>query len=215
MIDDLITKGVDEPYRMFTSRAEYRILLRQNSADLRLTPKGYEIGLADEKRMKRVERKADIISELVKFFKKESISPDEINSLLDEKNTSRLSQKIKVETVLSRPQIQLNDLIANVDRIADFVNSFDKSIIAECIEESEILVKYGRYIEKEIDMAGRLNKLEGLKLDPDIDYFKIAALSYEAREKLSKIRPATLGQALRISGVSPADASVLVVYMGR
>ncbi len=215
LIDDLITKGVDEPYRMFTSRAEYRILLRQSSADLRLTPKSYEIGLADEKRMKRVERKAEIISGLVKFFKKESISPDEINSLLDEKNTSKLSQKIKIETVLSRPQIQLNDLIANVDRIADFVNSFDKSIIAECIEESEILVKYGRYIEKEIDMAGRLNKLEGLKLDPDIDYFKIAALSYEAREKLSKIRPATLGQALRISGVSPADASVLVVYMGR
>ncbi len=215
LIDDLITKGVDEPYRMFTSRAEYRILLRQSSADLRLTPKSYEIGLADEKRMKRVERKAEIISGLVKFFKKESISPDEINSLLDEKNTSKLSQKIKIETVLSRPQIQLNDLIANVDRIADFVNSFDKSIIAECIEESEILVKYGRYIEKEIDMADRLNKLEGLKLDPDIDYFKIAALSYEAREKLSKIRPATLGQALRISGVSPADASVLVVYMGR
>jgi tRNA uridine 5-carboxymethylaminomethyl modification enzyme len=215
LIDDLITKGVDEPYRMFTSRAEYRILLRQSSADLRLTPKGYEIGLADKKRMKRVEQKAEIISGLVKFFKKESISPDEINSLMEEKNTSRLSQKIKIETVLSRPQIQLNDLIANVDRIADFVNSFDKSIIAECIEESEILVKYGRYIEKEIDMASRLNKLEDLKLDPDIDYFKIVALSYEAREKLTKIKPATLGQALRISGVSPADASVLVVYMGR
>jgi tRNA uridine 5-carboxymethylaminomethyl modification enzyme len=215
LIDDLITKGVDEPYRMFTSRAEYRILLRQSSADLRLTPKGYEIGLADKKRMKRVEQKAEIISGLVKFFKKESISPDEINSLMEEKNTSRLSQKIKIETVLSRPQIQLNDLIANVDRIADFVNSFDKSIIAECIEESEILVKYGRYIEKEIDMASRLNKLEDLKLDPGIDYFKIVALSYEAREKLTKIKPATLGQALRISGVSPADASVLVVYMGR
>jgi tRNA uridine 5-carboxymethylaminomethyl modification enzyme len=215
LIDDLITKGVDEPYRMFTSRAEYRILLRQNSADLRLTPLGYEIGLADENRMKRVERKNEIISELVRFFKKESISPDEVNELLDEKSTSRLTQKVKIETLLSRPQIQLSDLTSNVDRISEFVNSYDESFLSECLEEAEILVKYGRYIEKEKEMAGRLNKLEGLKLDPGIDYFKIGALSYEAREKLSKIRPATLGQALRISGVSPADASVLAVYMGR
>jgi tRNA uridine 5-carboxymethylaminomethyl modification enzyme len=215
LIDDLITKGVDEPYRMFTSRAEYRILLRQNSADLRLTPLSYEIGLAGEKRMKRVERKTEIISELVRFFKKESISPDEINDLLDKKGTSRLSQKVRIESLLSRPQIRLSDLTANVSRIAGHVDTYDETFISECLEEAEILVKYGRYIEKEKEMAGRLNKLEGLKLDPDIDYFKISALSYEAREKLSKIKPATLGQALRISGVSPADASVLAVYMGR
>jgi len=215
LIDDLITKGVDEPYRMFTSRAEYRILLRQNSADLRLTPLSYKIGLAGENRMKRVERKTEIISELVRFFKKESIRPDEINELLDEKGTSRLSQKVRIESLLSRPQIRLSDLTANVGRIADYVDTYDETFISECLEEAEILVKYGRYIEKEKEMAGRLNKLEGLKLDPDIDYFKISALSYEAREKLSKIRPATLGQALRISGVSPADASVLAVYMGR
>jgi tRNA uridine 5-carboxymethylaminomethyl modification enzyme len=215
LIDDLITKGVDEPYRMFTSRAEYRILLRQNSADLRLTPLSYEIGLAGENRMKRVERKTEIISELVRFFKKESISPDEINDLLDKKGTSRLSQKVRIESLLSRPQIRLSDLTANVSRIAGHVDTYDESFISECLEEAEILVKYGRYIEKEKEMAGRLNKLEGLKLDPDIDYFKISALSYEAREKLSKIKPATLGQALRISGVSPADASVLAVYMGR
>jgi tRNA uridine 5-carboxymethylaminomethyl modification enzyme len=215
LIDDLITKGVDEPYRMFTSRAEYRILLRQNSADLRLTPLSYEIGLAGENRMKRVERKTEIISELVRFFKKESISPDEINDLLDKKGTSRLSQKVRIESLLSRPQIRLSDLTANVSRIAGHVDTYDETFISECLEEAEILVKYGRYIEKEKEMAGRLNKLEGLKLDPDIDYFKISALSYEAREKLSKIKPATLGQALRISGVSPADASVLAVYMGR
>ena len=215
LIDDLITKGVDEPYRMFTSRAEYRILLRQNSADLRLTPMSYEIGLADDERMKRVERKTKIITELVNSFKKESISPDEVNVLLEEKGTSKLSQKIKIETLLSRPQIKLRDLTENVKRVAEITGKYDESFIGECLEEAEILVKYGRYIEKEKEMAGRLNKLEGLKLDPDIDYFKISALSYEAREKLSKIRPETLGQALRISGVSPADASVLAVYMGR
>ena len=215
LIDDLITKGVDEPYRMFTSRAEYRILLRQNSADLRLTPMSYEIGLADDERMKRVERKTKIITELVNSFKKESISPDEVNVLLEEKGTSKLSQKIKIETLLSRPQIKLKDLTENVKRVAEITGKYDESFIGECLEEAEILVKYGRYIEKEKEMAGRLNKLEGLKLDPDIDYFKISALSYEAREKLSKIRPETLGQALRISGVSPADASVLAVYMGR
>ena len=165
--------------------------------------------------MKRVELKSMIIADLVKFFRKESISPNEINSLLDKKNTSRLTQKVKIETLLSRPQIQLSDLYANVERISEFIDSFNESFISECLEEAEILVKYGRYIEKEKEMAGRLSKLEGLKLGPDIDYFKIAALSYEAREKLSKIKPATLGQALRISGVSPADASVLAVYMGR
>ena len=215
LIDDLITKGVDEPYRMFTSRAEYRILLRQNNADLRLTPKANILGLASQKRMDLVIRKLDGISRLVKFIQGTSIAPDEINTLLENKKSSLLPQKMKLEKVLLRPQIRLFEIVEHWDILKEYVRFLDKEIYDDVILETEIQLKYGRYLEKEKDLADRMGNLEHLTLDEDIDYFKFDSLSYEAREKLSKIKPRTLGQAARISGVSPADISVLTVFLGR
>ena len=215
LIDDLITKGVDEPYRMFTSRAEYRILLRQNNADIRLTPKSYEIGLASKERFERVNLKSEIIVKIINFLKKESVKPETVEQMLISKETQPISQKVKIASLLLRPQITIFNLIENIKRLSDFISSFNDDIVIDCLEEAEILLKYGRYIEKEQELADKLNRLENYKLDYDFDYNKLTALSYEAREKLTNIRPRTIGQASRIAGVSPSDISVLTVYLGR
>jgi len=213
LIDDLITKGVDEPYRMFTSRAEFRILMRQDNADLRLTPRAYEIGLASEERMELVKNKLEKTSLLENFLKQNSISPEEINHILEENNTNPLKHKVKLSTVLLRPQINMEHLIKANEPLRNFIrqNNLDEEIV----EETEIFVKYEGYISKEKEMADKLAKLENIPLKPDFDYFSLKSLSYEAREKLDKIRPKTIGQASRISGVSPSDINILAVFIGR
>ncbi len=214
LIDDLITKGVDEPYRMFTSRAEYRILLRQDNADLRLTSKGFEIGLASKERMNKVDQKISEINRIIKFIKKENVSPEDINSILIKKNTKEINQKVKISNLLLRPQIEISDLITNIPKFSNFISSFNKDI-SESIEEVEILIKYEGYINREKDIVNKLSKLENIELHENFDYQSLKSISFEAREKLSKIRPRTIGQAARISGVSPADISVLAVFLGR
>ena len=213
LIDDLITKGVDEPYRMFTSRAEYRILLRQDNADLRLTPIGHEIGLADQARMDRVLKKEHHLKDIIKYCKKQSVSPDEVNHLLTEMDTDPLRQKVKIDTLLLRPQVHFKDLISVVPHLSAFLQGIE-NINEEIIEQAEIRIKYQGYIYKERDLANKLGRLENLIIKNDIDYSQLTSLSFEAREKLSKIQPRTIGQAARISGVSPADISVLAIYLG-
>ncbi len=215
LIDDLITKGTNEPYRMFTSRAEYRILLRQDNADSRLTPKANEIGLVTSERKNLLNEKQNNISELFKFIEKFKVEPEQINALLIEKETSPIDQKVTLKQLLSRPQIFINDLINNIDVFRDFVKS---NIIIEkedSLEEVEILTKYEGYISKEQDLAEKIGRLEELNINENLDYYKLTSLSSEAREKLNKIKPRTIGQASRISGVSPSDISVLIVYLGR
>ncbi len=214
LIDDLITKGVDEPYRMFTSRAEYRILLRQDNADLRLTHKGFEIGLASKERKKRVDQKLSEINMIIKFIKTENVSPGDINNILVKKNTKEINQRVKISSLLLRPQIEISDLITNIPKFSNFITSFNKDI-SESIEEVEILIKYDGYINKEQEIANKLSKLENIELHENFDYQSLKSISFEAREKLSKIKPRTIGQAARISGVSPADISVLAVFLGR
>lgn len=212
LIDDLVTKGTEEPYRMFTSRAEYRTLLRQDNADLRLTPLSYRLGLASQQRMDRVlekQRKTDLF---IDHLKKSSIKPEEVNWILKSKNSALISQSMKMFKIAARPQLDFND-IKQFPGIADFieVNQIDE----EVIEQTEIHVKYSGYIEKEKNSADKLQRLENIKIPGSFDYSKIHSISFEAREKLSDIRPATVSQASRISGVSPSDISVLLVYMGR
>lgn len=214
LIDDLITKSVDEPYRMFTSRAEYRILLRQDNADARLTEKGYEIGLATEERVNKYKEKYNRIDELVSFLKSNSISPERINNLLESKGTPGISNRMRISQIITRPQINLRDIIEIIPELKcryDFSLESDKNVI----EEAEIIVKYEGYIEKEREVANKLNRLEDVKLNPNFDYYSLNSLTMEAREKLTKHRPKTLGQASRISGISPADISVLAVFLGR
>ncbi|MCF8386444.1 MAG: tRNA uridine-5-carboxymethylaminomethyl(34) synthesis enzyme MnmG [Bacteroidales bacterium] len=213
LIDDLITKGVDEPYRMFTSRAEFRILLRQDNADLRLTERSHKLGLASDDRMRRVEQKRKEIDQIVKFIKKESAIPEELNPVLKNRNTKELPQKNKLDTILLRPQISINDLIIGSKKLRNFIDHLKPD--KESVEEAEIQVKYEGYIKKEKEMAGKLNSLEDFILKDNFDFHALKSLSFEAREKLNRIRPKTLGQASRISGVSPADISVLRVYLGR
>ncbi|MCD4665925.1 MAG: tRNA uridine-5-carboxymethylaminomethyl(34) synthesis enzyme MnmG [Bacteroidales bacterium] len=215
LIDDLIAKGVDEPYRMFTSRAEYRILLRHNNADIRLTAKGYEIGLASQTRLERVNEKIEIIESIIKFLRNESIAPETANQMLIDKESQPIVQKVKIASLLLRPQVSISDLKEYVETVTEFIQNIKFEYLDECMEEAEILIKYDSYIDREKEIAKRLNKLEGLKINYDLDYHKLISLSFEAREKLSKIRPQTIGQASRISGVSPADISVLAVYLGR
>jgi tRNA uridine 5-carboxymethylaminomethyl modification enzyme len=215
LIDDLITKGVDEPYRMFTSRAEYRILLRQDNADMRLTPLGHSLGLINDERIQKVNRKAAVIDDIRKYLKKESVSPDEINNYLKSVGSTPLPQKVKMESLLLRPGISLDGLIKHISTLSNFINSLENYHKDEILEETEILVKYDNYIQKEQEIANKISKLENITLHDNFDYQSLKSLSYEAREKLSKIRPKTIGQASRISGVSPSDISVLVVYLGR
>ena len=212
LIDDLITKGTEEPYRMFTSRAEFRTLLRQDNADYRLTPKGYEIGLASEKQLRRMEYKFNESEKMVDFFKETSISPEEANPILIEKGSSTMSQSDKMFKVFSRPQIELEDFI-RFDKVKNYIN--DNNLDDEIVEQAEIQVKYSGYIEKERNNAEKLIRLEDIKIPENFDYNKIKSMSIEAKQKLSKIRPITISQASRISGVSPADVSVLLIHMGR
>jgi len=215
LIDDLVTKGVDEPYRMFTSRAENRILLRQNNADLRLTPKSFAIGLASQERMDRVDAKRNLISVLLDVLRKESVDPDEINAFLGAKSTAELTQKTRLLSLLLRPQISIDDVVKHAVSLRQCLSGVDERIGHECLEETEILVKYQGYILKEQEIADKLARLEDLPLRLNFDYHQLTSLSYEAREKLNRIKPATIGQAARISGISPADISILTVFLGR
>jgi tRNA uridine 5-carboxymethylaminomethyl modification enzyme len=214
LIDDLITKGTDEPYRMFTSRAEYRLLLRQDNADLRLTPVSHSLGLASAERLENVSRKYGRIGNLLKFLKNEKISPEQINPVLEGNGTPAITQNVKFAEILLRPQISISDLIKGIETVGNYVDHIGP-ITDEELEETEIQVKYESYIEKEQEVADKLSRFESMLLHEDFDYKKITSLSYEAREKLSRVRPGTIGQASRISGVSPADISVLIVFLGR
>lgn len=212
LIDDLITKGTEEPYRMFTSRAEYRTLLRQDNADFRLTPKSFDIGLASEKRLKRMEEKQSKAENFVSFFKDTSVKPEEINPVLESKDSSLMKQSDKMFKIFARPNITIDDM-RKVSSVEAYIQ--DHNLDNEVIEQAEIQVKYSGYIEKEKNNADKLNRLENIKIPQNFDYSKLKSMSFEAREKLSKIQPVTISQASRISGVSPSDISVLLVYMGR
>ncbi|MBQ0909836.1 tRNA uridine-5-carboxymethylaminomethyl(34) synthesis enzyme MnmG [Flavobacterium sp. F-328] len=212
LIDDLITKGTEEPYRMFTSRAEYRTLLRQDNADFRLTPMSYEIGLASEARLRRMEHKLNESEKMVAFFKETSVSVSEANPILESKNTALISQGDKMFKVFSRPQIDLEDIM-KFGKVQEYVQ--ENELDQEILEQAEIQVKYSGYIEKERNNADKLTRLEDVKIPENFDYEKIKSMSIEAKQKLSKIRPVTISQASRISGVSPSDISVLLIYMGR
>ncbi|WP_291103608.1 MULTISPECIES: tRNA uridine-5-carboxymethylaminomethyl(34) synthesis enzyme MnmG [unclassified Flavobacterium] len=212
LIDDLITKGTEEPYRMFTSRAEFRTLLRQDNADFRLTPMSYEIGLASEKRLRRMEHKLKESEKMVAFFKETSVSVAEANPILESKDTALITQGDKLFKVFSRPQIDLEDII-KFEKVAAYVAEND--LDQEILEQAEIQVKYSGYIEKERNNANKTTRLEDVKIPENFDYNKIKSMSIEAKQKLSKIRPVTISQASRISGVSPSDVSVLLIYMGR
>ena len=212
LIDDLITKGTEEPYRMFTSRAEYRTLLRQDNADFRLTPKSFDIGLASEKRLKKMEQKRENAEAFVQFFKETSALPEEINPIFESRESALVEQSDKMFKFFSRPEITMDDM-KKIPSVQKFID--ENKLDSEVIQQAEIQVKYSGYIEKEKNNADKLNRLEGLKIPASFDYSKLKSLSFEAREKLTKIKPATVSQASRISGVSPNDVSVLLVYMGR
>ena len=211
LIDDLVTKGTEEPYRMFTSRAEYRILLRQDNADIRLTPKAYEIGLASKTRLDRVLQKQKSTVEIIHYFKTQSIEPENINPVLEELGSAPINQKVKMFGILTRPNVTLLDFTKLSENVKEHISKFD----SESLIQAEILMKYEGYISRENELAERQSRLEDLNLHDDFDYLRLTSLSTEAREKLSKIRPRTIGQASRISGVSPSDISILMVYLGR
>ena len=212
LIDDLITKGTEEPYRMFTSRAEYRTLLRQDNADFRLTPMSHKIGLASEKRLKRMEHKRNESEKMVAFFKETSVTVSETNPILEAKETALISQGDKMFKVFSRPQIDLEDML-KFEKVKEYIAN--NNVDQEILEQAEIQVKYSGYIEKERNNADKLTRLEDVKIPENFDYNKIKSMSIEAKQKLSNIRPVTISQASRISGVSPSDISVLLIYMGR
>lgn len=213
LIDDLVTKGVDEPYRMFTSRAEYRILLRQDNADTRLTPLGYDIGLASEERMKRVGEKQEYTNRVVQAIKDIPITPSQANPLLESLGTPPLQQRVKLVNLLLRPEVSINNVRSISPELEELFRSVPETLRDEVFSSAEILLKYQRYIEKEHDVAERILKFEDIPLPTGFDYYSLTALSYEAREKLSKMQPSTIGQASRISGVSPADVSVLLIHL--
>jgi tRNA uridine 5-carboxymethylaminomethyl modification enzyme len=211
LIDDLVNKGTDEPYRMFTSRAEYRILLRQDNADIRLTEKGYNLGLASENRLRAVEKKISDTDNIIKYFKKTSITPEEINPLLVELGTTTIPQNYKLDAILSRPQVELKDITNALPETKALLSIYDN----EALLQAEVLLKYEGYLEKEKQVVEKMNRLEDVRIKDDFDFIAVQSISKEAREKLNKQRPKTLGQASRISGISPADVSVLMVHLGR
>ena len=215
LIDDLITKGVDEPYRMFTSRAEYRILLRQDNADERLTPKGYEIGLVTEERYRYFNEKMNYRNSLVDFLKGYSIKANEVNQYLSSVGSATLNQGVKVIDIVLRPQVRLMDLIEAIPAIRRFCEDFPSDRYEEIVEAAEIMVKYEGYINREKTIADKLKRLENIKIKDRFDYSEIGSLSTEARQKLAKVNPDTIGQASRISGVSPSDINILLVLLGR
>jgi tRNA uridine 5-carboxymethylaminomethyl modification enzyme len=211
LIDDLITKGTEEPYRMFTSRAEYRILLRQDNADLRLTEIGYNIGLADEERYVTVQQKKESLKEIRDYFTQNSIDPAELNPILEQAGTSAVAQRSKLDKLVTRPQLGIADLRRASIKLDEFLTKYSRDIV----ESAEIEMKYESYIAKELDLVLKMNKLEDVRLDENFNYSELGSLSMEARIKLNKIKPTSLGQASRISGVSPADVAVLMVRLGR
>lgn len=211
LIDDLVTKGTDEPYRMFTSRAEYRLLLRQDNADIRLTPMAFEMGLAKQERMERVKAKIEKANHVIDYFKNTSGEPEVLNPYLEKIGSSPLTQKWRYFNVLSRPNISISDLAKTDTQIENLIAGIDK----ETIEQAEILMKYEGYIQREKENADKLRRLEELKINPDFNYDTITSLGREAIEKLKKFKPATIGQASRISGINPADVNVLLIHMGR
>ena len=211
LIDDLINKGTEEPYRMFTSRAEYRILLRQDNADLRLTPLSHEIGLASQARYDKVLAKQKNIKDITKFFNTQTAGVDELNALLESIESSPINQKTKIDHILARPNIGMIEMKKYVPSIHNFLSQYND----EEIEAAEILLKYSGYIDRESDLVDKMNRLEGIRIHADFDFGAVNSLSSEAREKLKKIRPTSIGQASRISGISPSDISVLLVHIGR
>lgn len=211
LIDDLISKGTEEPYRMFTSRAEYRTLLRQDNADLRLTELSYRLGLADQERMDRVIQKRDSVTQIRDHLRNNTVNPDEINSYLESIGSAPIAEKQKLEKLLLRPDVELKDLAAHITQLNEVLVGYDN----ECVEQAAIQTKYDVYINKERELVERMSQLEDQLIPESFDYRKIQALGNEAREKLSRIRPRTLGQASRISGINPSDVQILMVYMGR
>ena len=211
LIDDLVTKGTEEPYRMFTSRAEHRLLLRQDNADIRLSPIGHELGLINDERMEIVKQKVANSDAIVAFTKKEGIDRAAANTMLESLGTSTLSQNVKLFSILSRPQVGIEDVKQVSPALNELLNKFDK----ETVEQAEIKIKYESYFEKEQEIVNKMQKMEDKDINPDFDYCTLVSLSKEAREKLLKIKPRTLGQASRISGVSPSDISVLMVHISK
>lgn len=211
LIDDLVNKGTDEPYRMFTSRAEFRIMLRQDNADIRLTEAGNGLGLASEKRLEKTKKKIRAAEDIVAYFKKTSVSPSEINPMLSDLETNEIKQNYRLGAILTRPQIDIAALRKRIPSIENALSQYDK----ESILQAEIIIKYEGYLEKEKILVEKMGRMENVKIYDSFDFLSIKSLSKEAREKLSKQRPGTLGQAARISGISPADISVLMVYLGR
>ena len=213
LIDDLITKGTEEPYRMFTSRAEYRILLRQDNADIRLSKKSYDLGFLEKGKLKQVEEKTEMTNKLMRFTKKLSVSPDEINDVLKTKSGGQIKQKVKAPSIISRPNIGINDVVKNNKKLKQFIT---ENLISEgALEQVEIDIKYSGYINREKENADKLKRLEYVKIPEDIDYFKFSSLSNESKEKLNEVRPVDIGQAARISGIKPSDVSILLIYLGR
>ncbi|MBN1987102.1 MAG: tRNA uridine-5-carboxymethylaminomethyl(34) synthesis enzyme MnmG, partial [Prolixibacteraceae bacterium] len=215
LIDDLVTKGVDEPYRMFTSRAEFRILLRQDNADIRLTEKSYKLGLASPERKKLLDEKMNLISEIIDFIKQFSVKPRFVNQLLTEKNTSELKQGVKLIDIILRPQISIFDLIEYITPFQQFLKRVPDERKYEIIEGAEISIKYEGYINREKLLAEKLEKFEDINIENKFNYDKLISISTEGRQKLEQIKPKTIGQAKRISGVSPADINVLLIMLGR
>jgi len=214
LIDDLITKGTKEPYRMFTSRAEYRILLRQDNADIRLTPLGHSIGIVTDEELEKVNKKIQGTESLKKQFRQIGITPEQINPVLTEKESSLITQQVKLTSIITRPHISLEDIL-NVSPEAKVAAESMEAIHPEIVSQTEIQLKYEGYIEREEEQAAKLTRLEEVKIPKDIDFRQLKSLSSEALEKLTKIQPATIGQASRISGITPSDVSILLIYLGR
>jgi tRNA uridine 5-carboxymethylaminomethyl modification enzyme len=211
LIDDLVNKGTDEPYRMFTSRAEYRIMLRQDNADIRLTEMGHKIGLASNERLAQVEKKITDTDEIIKYFKKTSVTPSQINPMLQELGTTTIPQNYKLDAILSRPQVELENITKALPELNEYLKNYDE----DALLQAEVLLKYEGYLVKEKQVVDKMNRLEDFIIRDDFDFKSVQSISIEAREKLNKQRPKTLGQASRISGISPADISVLMVHLGR
>ncbi|WP_411972574.1 tRNA uridine-5-carboxymethylaminomethyl(34) synthesis enzyme MnmG [Sphingobacterium sp. Lzh-3] len=209
LVDDLVTKGTEEPYRMFTSRAEHRLLLRQDNADIRLTPLAYKLGLVGEERLKKVQDKIDNSTKIIEYLKQNSTNVEKMNTVLAEVGSSALPQKTRLSNVLARPQVGIQDILKGDEGFAHYVSQFDN----DTIEQAEINIKYESYFDKEMEIVNRMKKMEDREINPDFDYSLLISLSIEARQKLSKVKPRTLGQASRISGVSPSDITVLMVHM--
>ncbi|MCK7558659.1 hypothetical protein MKQ70_28170 [Chitinophaga sedimenti] len=211
LIDDLINKGTEEPYRMFTSRAEFRTLLRQDNADLRLTKRSFDMGLASAERMEKVNKKQSGVAQIKNILKELPIDPEDINHLMEEKGSAPLTQRLRAHQILLRPSLDIFSMIEKVDKMKKAFDGFDR----ETLEQAEIQVKYEIYIEKENELVQKMSQLEDMIIPDAFDYTKLVSLSAEARQKFTRIKPRTLGQASRISGVNPSDVQILMVYMGR